>query len=99
LRALTSVGEIHIEPGAIPDLRDHRLALENREMKRGREKLVRDVCHSWPVHQQDCAALPVELPSAPEDDALKIRDVPVSQMILVVAKPTTKRRLTLRRRH
>jgi hypothetical protein len=71
----TSAGEIHVEPGAIPDLRYHILALEDGKMKGGMEKFVRDMCHSRPVHQQDRAALVVELPSAIEDNALNIRDV------------------------
>lgn len=52
-------------------------------MKGGRKKLVGDVYHLRPVHQQDRAALVVELPPAVEDNALIIRDVSVSSMILV----------------
>jgi hypothetical protein len=67
------------------------LALEDGKMKGGRKKLVRDVYHLWPVHQQDRAALVVELPPAVEDDALIIRDISVSSMILVARQ--NKRRL------
>jgi hypothetical protein len=94
----TSAGEIHVEPGAIPDLRYHILALEDGKMKGGMEKFVRDMCHSRPVHQQDRAALVVELPSAIEDNALNIRDVSVSPMIFVSEATKTDSRLTLRQR-
>ena len=52
-------------------------------MKGGMEKFVRDMCHSRPVHQQDRAALVVELPPALEDNVLYIRDVSASTMIFV----------------
>jgi hypothetical protein len=50
----------------------HKLALENREIEglRGLEKCVREACQSRLVHQQDCAALGVELPLALKDGIL-----------------------------
>lgn len=71
------------------------LALENRKMQRGRKKLVGDVYHLRPVHQQDRAALVVELPSAADDDTLIVRDISVSPMILVARQKKRDLRLTL----
>jgi hypothetical protein len=38
---ITSVGEIHVEPGTIPDLRHYIFALENGEMERQPRKIRR----------------------------------------------------------
>ena len=59
------------------------LALEDGKMKGGGKKFVRDVYHLWPVHQQDRAALVVELPPAVEDNTLVIGDISISPIILV----------------
>ena len=72
----TSVGKVHVEPRAIPDLIHDTLSLQDGEMIRGAEKCVRDPCHPWSVHQQDCAALFFELPPAPEDNTLSTGCVP-----------------------
>jgi hypothetical protein len=81
---LTSVGQIHVEPGTIPDLRHHILALQNGEMERGQEKFVRYVCHSRFVHQQDRPALVVKHPLALEDDSLNVRNFSVSPMMMMM---------------
>ena len=52
-------------------------------MKGGRKKFVGDVYHLWPVHQQNRAALVVELPPAADDNILVIRDISAFPMILV----------------
>jgi len=57
----------------------HTLALENGKMEGGVEKFVGDACQSWPVHQQDRAALVVKLPLAFHEKTF----VPVSRMRLV----------------
>jgi hypothetical protein len=76
----TSTRQVHVVPGASPDLIHHTLALENGEMEAigGSEELVGDAGHSRPVHQQDRAAFGVELPPALEDGALNGGYVSVS---------------------
>jgi hypothetical protein len=66
------------------------LALENGEMESGRKKFVRDVYHLWSVHQQNRAALVVELPLAVEDNFLILRDVSVSLTIFVAIQKKKK---------
>jgi hypothetical protein len=76
----TSTRQVHVVPGASPDLIHHALALENGEMEAigGNEEFVGDAGHSCPVHQQDRAAFGVELPPALEDGALNGGYVSVS---------------------
>ena len=73
------------------------LALENGKMERGRKKLVRDAYHLWSVHQQNRAALVVELPLEVEDSTLILRDASVSSTIFVGKQQKGELRLTLQR--
>ena len=62
-------------------------------MKGGRKKLVGDVYHLRPVHQQDRATLIVELPPAADDNTLIFRDISVSPIILVARQENESRDL------
>ena len=74
---LTFVGEVHVEAGAVVYLFDDDFALEEGQIELLVEEPVRDADQTWPVHQQDRAALVVELPSTPEGDALVVSSTPV----------------------
>jgi hypothetical protein len=64
------VGQIPKISGAFPDFRDNKFTLEDADTAGDLEKSVRNVCPAGPVHQQDCAALVVELPLALENNVL-----------------------------
>ncbi|SRR6266702_1216791 len=68
----TFVGQVHVEPGAVVHLFDYYLALEDGQIELLVEEPVRDTEQTWSVHQQDRAALGVELPPAFESDTLVI---------------------------
>ena len=71
-KTLTFVGEVHVETGAVVYLFDDDFALEEGQIELLVEEPVRDADQTWLVHQQDRAALVVELPSTPEGYTLVV---------------------------
>jgi hypothetical protein len=71
----TFVGQVHVEPGAVVHLFDYNLALEEGQIELLVEEPVGDADQTWPVHQQDRAALGVELPPSLENDTLVVSGI------------------------